>query len=260
MNLQSLIFDTHAHYDDKRFDQDREKFLSTPQSHGILGLINVGTDLGSSQTGVFYAKKYKHIYCSIGVHPICINNLPSNYLSILENLTHNKKVVAVGEIGLDYHYNPHSKEEQMKRFEEQLELAAKLNLPIIIHSRDSVKNTLDIIKNAHPKRFVVHCFSYDPETAAKILEMGGFLGFTGILTFKNSKHIRETLQLTPFEKTLIETDCPYMAPEPFRGERCDSRMLISVASTIAKQKQLPLKKTITTLNENARKFFFEAIK
>jgi TatD DNase family protein len=258
MNQQPLIFDTHAHYDDSRFATDRENFISNPESFGALGFVNVGTDLNSSNLGLSYTKKHKNVYCSIGVHPSCIPGLPRAYLTTLEGLAHNEKVVAIGEIGLDYHYNPHSKSEQAQRFEEQLELASTLNLPVIIHSRDALDDTIAILKSKRPKQFVVHCFSYDLKTAKQILELGGFLGVTGIITFKNSKSTREVLQTIPFSRVLIETDCPYMAPEPFRSKRCDSGMLSVIAQAIANQKQLPLREVVDTLNANARKFFFKA--
>ncbi|GHU85570.1 hydrolase TatD [Clostridia bacterium] len=255
MNEEPLIFDTHVHYDDEKFDSDREDFLSMPSKHGVLGFVNVGGDLKSSKLGVGYSQQYKNVYCSVGVHPQEVSGLPNDYLSVLEELGTNEKVVAIGEIGLDYHSDSGSKREQIKCFEEQLDLAAKLDLPVIIHSRDACQDTMVILANAKPKEFVIHCFSYGLETAVEILEMGGFLGFTGVLTFKNAKKANEVLKETPLERILAETDCPYMAPEPFRGKRCDSGMLRFVVRAMANQKQESFEEMAIILNANAKRFY-----
>jgi TatD DNase family protein len=255
MNEEPLIFDTHAHYDDKKFDSDREDFLLMPQKYGVAGIVNVGGDLKSSRLGLDYSRKYRGVYCAVGVHPQEVHDLPDDYLDVLKELGSNEKVVAIGEIGLDFHLNSDSKREQIKCFEEQLDLAARLNLPVIVHSRDACQDTMAVLANARPRAFVIHCFSYGRETASEALEMGGFLGFGGVLTFKNAKEINEVLREVPQERMLVETDCPYLAPEPFRGQRCDSGMLKFVVRVMASAKQKSFKEMAAILNANARRFY-----
>ncbi|MDR2817352.1 MAG: TatD family hydrolase [Oscillospiraceae bacterium] len=255
MDEEPLIFDTHAHYDDEKFDSDREDFLLTPQKHGVAGIVNVGGDLKSSKLGLDYSRKYSDVYCSVGVHPHEVHGLPDDYLDVLKELGSNEKVVAIGEIGLDYHSDSDSKKEQIKRFEEQLDLAARLNLPVIVHSRDACQDTMAVLANAKPMAFVVHCFSYEPETASDVLGMGGFLGFTGVLTFKNAEKIKEVLEEVPLERMLVETDCPYLAPEPFRGQRCDSGMLKFMVQAMVSVRRKSFKEMVTILNANAKRFY-----
>jgi TatD DNase family protein len=255
MNEEPLIFETHAHYDDERFDFDREDFLLMPQKHGVAGIVNVGGDLKSSRLGLDYSREYRGVYCSVGVHPQEVRDLPGDYLDVLGGLGANEKVVAIGEIGLDYHFNPDSKGEQIKYFEQQLDLAARLGLPVIIHSRDACQDTMAVLANARPKEFVIHCFSYGLEAAAEAIEMGGLLGFTGVLTFKNAKKANEVLKEVPLERILVETDCPDLAPEPFRGQRCDSGMLKFVVRAMAAARQKSFEEMVTILNANAKRFY-----
>jgi len=250
-----LIFDTHAHYDDHAFDADRFDFLKHLQNHGIKGIVNVGSDIKTSQLSTEYAEHFNSVFAAIGVHPQNIKNLPDNYLDILEELAKKQKVVALGEIGLDYHYNTVDKKLQQKCFEEQLELAKNLKLPAIIHSRDAAEDTLAILKNTKPQRFVVHCFSYSLEVAKQLIALDCYFGFTGVVTFKNAKKSVEVLKELPLKRILAETDCPYMAPEPNRGKRCDSSMLKFIVQKIAQIKERSDLEMIEVLNKNASEFY-----
>ncbi|MBQ3067683.1 MAG: TatD family hydrolase [Oscillospiraceae bacterium] len=250
-----FIFDTHAHYDDPAFDADRLDFLKDLQSCGIKGIVNVGADIKTSQLSTEYAEHFNNVFAAVGVYPQNVGNLPDNYLDILEELAQKQKVVALGEIGLDYHYDTVDKKLQQRCFEEQLELAKNLNLPAIIHSRDAAEDTLAILKNTKPQRFVVHCFSYSLEVAKQLVALDCYFGFTGVITFKNAKKSVEVLKELPLNRILVETDCPYMAPEPNRGKRCDSSMLRFTVQKIAQIKGLQNLEMIKSLNKNASEFY-----
>ncbi|MDR1354542.1 MAG: TatD family hydrolase [Oscillospiraceae bacterium] len=252
-----LLFDSHAHYDDPRFDSDRESFLSAPEQHGVLGFVNVGTDLLSSKLGVAYSQRHKNIYCSVGVHPSCVPGLPADYLVLLEDLSRAPKAIAIGEIGLDYHLDvdAKSRKDQCKFFEEQLALAQQLELPVIIHSRDAKEDTMAVLGNMKPKSFVLHCFSYDLATMERVCDLGGFLSFTGVVTFKNAVDSRAVLAAVPADRLLLETDSPYMAPEPYRGQRCDSSFLRYIAACFAGTRNVSFTEMVATLNGNAERLF-----
>lgn len=250
-----FIFDTHAHYDDPAFDADRLDFLKDLQSCGIKGIVNVGADIKTSQLSTEYAEYFNNVFAAIGVHPQNVGDLPNKYLDILEELAQKQKVVALGEIGLDYHYDTVDKKLQQRCFEEQLELANNLKLPIIVHSRDAAEDTLALLKNAKPQRFVVHCFSYSLEIAKQLVALDCYFGFTGVITFKNAKKSVEVLKELPLNRILVETDCPYMAPEPNRGKRCDSSMLRFTGQKIAQIKGLQNLEMIENLNKNASEFY-----
>ncbi len=250
-----LIFDTHAHYDDPAFDADRFDFLKDLRNHGIKGIVNISADIETSQISTEYAEHFDNVFAAIGMHPQNVGDLPNNYLDILGELAQKQKVVALGEIGLDYHYDTVDKKLQQKYFEEQLELAKNLKLPAIIHSRDAAEDTLAILKNAKPQRFVVHCFSYSLEVAKQLVELNCYFGFTGVVTFKNAKKSIEVLKELPLNRILVETDCPYMAPEPNRGKRCDSSMLKFTVQKIAQIKERPNLEIIEALNKNASEFY-----
>ena len=250
-----FIFDTHVHYDDPAFDADRLDFLKDLKSCGIKGIVNVGADIKTSQLSTEYAEYFNNVFAAIGMHPQNVGDLPNKYLDILEELAQKQKVVALGEIGLDYHYDTVEKKLQQRCFEEQLELAKNLKLPVIVHSRDAAEDTLAILKNAKPQRFVVHCFSYSLEVAKQLVELNCYFGFTGVVTFKNAKKSIEVLKELPLNRILIETDCPYMAPEPNRGKRCDSSMLRFTVQKIAQIKERPNLEMIEVLNKNASEFY-----
>ncbi len=248
------IFDSHAHYNDKKFDTNREQLLNTLPTKGITKIINVGSNIKESYESVELSKNYNYIYSSVGIHPLEVNNLPPNYLYQLENLLKEKKVVAIGEIGLDYHYGSYTSDIQKKFFKEQLSLAYELNMPVIIHSREADQDTIEILKN-FKLRGVIHCFSSSCETAEILIKMGYHLGFTGVITFKNNTKHSKIIYATPIEKILIETDCPYMAPEPFRGQICNSTMLPSIIEKIATIKNIPLQEVANKTNFNTCNLF-----
>lgn len=255
MNNLMGIFDTHAHYDDAKFNKNRDELLSSMKANGVSYICNVGSDLKSSETSIELSNNYEFIYSAVGAHPECVDNLPSDWLNLIENLSEQNKVVAIGEIGLDYHYPNFSKKKQFDVFEKQLNLAQKLNKPVIIHSRDAVADTISILKNFPKVSGVIHCFSGSAEVACRYIEMGWYLGFTGVVTFKNAKKAVEAVGAIPIEKLVIETDCPYMAPEPWRGSCCNSKMLVSVANKIAEIKGMLPQEVVDITRNNAFKLY-----
>ena len=250
------IFDSHSHYDDKAFDDDREELLSTKlKEGGVSGVIHACAYFENVLDGVLMAEKHDFMYSSVGVHPEECENLPENYISVLRDIAlSHKKVVAIGEIGLDYHYDGFDRDFQIKIFKEQLSLAKELSLPVIIHSRDATGDMMEILREYRPCG-VMHCFSGSAETAKEVLSLGMYLGFTGVVTFKNAKKAIEAVSVTPVDRLLLETDCPYMAPEPFRGKRCDSRLIEYTAEKIAEIKGVPTQEMIDIANENTKRLF-----
>ena len=252
--MYNNIFDSHAHYDDERYDGEREQVIENLFDNGVCGIINIGCTLERSQKSVDFADKYEKFYAAVGIHPEDVEDLPSDYLETLRKWTENKKVVAIGEIGLDYHYEGYNREKQIEVFREQLELAKTLDMPVIIHSRDATEDCMAILKEYKPKG-VMHCFSGSAETAKEVLALGMSLSFTGVLTFKNARRALEALEVVPMDRLLLETDCPYMAPEPFRGKRCDSGMIPYIAEKIAEVKGLDAQSVLDTCTENTKKLF-----
>ncbi len=248
------IFDTHAHYDDERFINDLDNLLSSMPSSNVDGIITCGVDIESSKAAKEISSKYPFVYFSAGYHP---ENIPNNKLfekNLLVSLLKSNKCVALGEIGLDYHWDISAKEEQKHFFNEQLALANEMNMPVIIHSRDATADTLTLVKKHKPKG-VMHCFSGSAETAAEYLNIGMYLGFGGAVTFKNAKHSHEVISMMPLDRLLLETDCPYMAPEPHRGKRNDSSMLKFVAEKIGEIRQMSADEILSITNNNARRVF-----
>lgn len=248
------IFDTHAHYADHAFDSDRDELLKNLPDAGVSLVMLASSSVEDTRENALLAEKYDFIYCAAGVHPESVDTNPENYLSIVEAFAAQPKAKAIGEIGLDYHYEGYCREKQIRLFEEQLELAKQLELPVIIHSRDAWDDTLSILKNQRPNA-VVHCFSGSAEMAREVLKLGLYVGFTGVLTFKNAKKALKALAEVPMDRLLLETDCPYMAPEPFRGKRCDSSMIAFTAAKAAEIKGLDVQELINITNENGRKFY-----
>lgn len=226
------IFDTHSHYTDSAFDADRHEVLSALPEAGIVHAVLAGTTLEDSTAGIALADRYDYIYAAVGIHPETAGQQPADYLAQLEQLAKHPKVVAIGEIGLDYHYEGYDRGSQNVLLREQLDLAKQLDLPVIIHARDCTEDYLRILQEFRP-RGVVHCFSGSAETAREVLKLGMYIGFTGVLTFKNAKKALKALAEVPEDKLVLETDCPYMAPVPFRGKRCDSRMIPYTAEAAA---------------------------
>lgn len=246
--------DTHAHYDAEEFDADRDELLTQLFAESVDSIITMGCSLKSSAAALKLAEKYERMYAAVGIHPEDCENLPDDYISQIKTLAANKKVRAIGEIGLDYHYDGFSREKQIACFKEQLKLAQELDFPVVIHSRDATKDTLDILAEYRP-RGVVHCFSGSAETAREILRIGLMISFTGVLTFKNAKKAVEACEVIPLDRIMLETDCPYMSPVPYRGERCDSSMVRFTAEKLAQIKGISTDEAILACNRNAIEFF-----
>ncbi len=248
------IFDSHAHYDDERFQDDLEAVISHIQQNGVTNVINVGCDILSSLDSIKLAKKYSFFYASVGIHPHEAENVPDDYLAIIENLLKEEKVVALGEIGLDYHYDLSPRDVQQKVFEEQLQLSQKIDIPVIIHSREAVQDTMDLLHKYKPKG-VVHCFTGSAETAKETIKLGMYIGFTGVVTFPNARKTLEVIDITPLDRILLETDCPYMAPVPYRGKRTTSDMIEKTAETVARVKGVSTQEIIDIARENTIRLF-----
>lgn len=248
------IFDSHAHYTDKAFNDDRKELLGSLRESGICGVISCGADLDSSEKSVALAEKYDYMYCSCGVHPEEVDDLPDNYIDILRNMAKTEKCVAIGEIGLDYYWRQDNKELQKKVFEEQILLAKEMDLPIIVHDRDAHEDTLAILKKHRPKG-VLHCFSGSVELAKEILKLGMYIGLGGAVTFKNARKPVEVAEMLPLDRLLLETDCPYMAPVPMRGKRNYSAYIEYVAEKIGEIKDLDPQTIIDKATENTKVLF-----
>ena len=249
-----MIFETHAHYDDDRFNDDRDAVIASLPLNGIEKVINVGASIESTKSTLRLAEKYDFIYAAVGVHPSDIGDLNEETLEWLDMAAKHEKVVAVGEIGLDYHYDFSPRERQIEIFERQLILANKLNLPVIVHDREAHEDTMNLLKKHRPKG-VVHCFSGSAEMAKEIVKLGMYIGIGGAVTFKNAKNLPEVIKNTPLDKLLLETDAPYMTPVPYRGKRCDSAHIAYTAEKIAEVKGMDVQELIDICNDNAKKLF-----
>ena len=252
-----MIFESHAHYDDEAFDEDREELLSSLQEKGIEYVINVGASLKSTASTVELIKRYPFIYGAAGVHPSETAELNEENFKSLEEQCKQLKIVAVGEIGLDYYWEQPEHETQKIWFERQLELARNINKPVIIHSRDAAKDTYDIMcaHKAEEIGGVVHCYSYSAEMAQDYVKMGFYIGIGGVVTFKNGKKMKEVVEAVPLDRILLETDSPYLAPEPNRGKRNTSLNIPYIAEQIAAIKGVPYEEVVAVTNANARKLF-----
>jgi TatD DNase family protein len=256
---KKMIFETHAHYDDSRFDDDREEVLAAVRESGVCPVINVGSSVASTRTTVELARNHDFMYAAVGVHPSEIGELNEESFAWLREQTAFEKTVAVGEIGLDYYWDkePGVQERQRYWFGRQLELARETSLPVIIHSRDAASDTMQVMKEHHAEEIpgVVHCYSYSRELAEEFVKMGYYIGVGGVVTFKNAKKLVETVQAIPMERILLETDCPYMAPEPHRGTRNDSRNIPYVIARIAEIKGISAQEVERAAEENANRVF-----
>ena len=255
-----MIFETHAHYDDERFEEDRDALITSMPERGVGTIINVGASIESTKTTLALSEKYPFVYAAVGVHPSDISGLNEETFAWLREQTKKEKVVAVGEIGLDYYWDkePEVQAAQREWFVRQLALAGETDLPVIIHSRDAAEDTMRILKETgrfreHPG--VIHCYSYSPEQAKEYVKMGYCIGVGGVVTFKNAKKLRQTVEQISLEHILLETDCPYMAPEPHRGTRNDSSNLSYVAARIAEIKGVSVQEVEQTTWENACRVF-----
>lgn len=252
-----MIFDTHAHYDDEAFDEDREDLLGSLQSHGIEAVTNVGASIKTSKNTLELTEKYPYVYGAIGVHPNETAELDEDKLNWLKENSMRKKIVAIGEIGLDYYWEEPDHDTQKTWFIKQLNLAREVKLPVIIHSRDAAKDTLDIMKaeKAEDIGGVIHCFSYGKEMAREYLNMGFYLGIGGVLTFKNARKLKEVVEYMPLEQLVLETDCPYLAPVPNRGKRNTSLNLSFVVREISMIKGIPEETIMEITSRNAKRLY-----
>ncbi len=248
------IFDTHAHYDDDSFSEDINSLLTALPSLGVCGITNCATDIESCKTNLLLAESFDYIYFAAGVHPHEAENCESDFIDALKPYTSHNKCVAIGEIGLDYHYDFSPRDIQKNVFEKQLILAKELSLPVIIHDREAHQDTLDLIKKYRPEG-IVHCFSGSVEMAKEIIKLGMYIGLGGAVTFKNAKKPVEVAEYVPLDKLVLETDCPYMTPVPFRGKRNDSSLIKYTAEFIANLKNIPTQSLIDVTTENAKRIF-----
>ena len=257
MTGENLIFDTHAHYDDRAFDEDRKALLGSLKGAGVGRVVNVGSTIASNAECLALAEENDFVYAAIGVHPSESEPLNEESFENLREQCRHPKCVAVGEIGLDYYWPEPSAEVQKKWFVRQLELARELGKPVVIHSRDACRDTLDVLKAARACEIggVIHCYSYTKETAQEYLDMGFFFGIGGVLTFKNAKKLKETVEILPMDRIVIETDCPYLAPVPHRGERNDSRRLAYVVRELAQMKGITEEEVRRITWENACRLY-----
>lgn len=253
-----MYFESHAHYDDKRFDEDREELLSTllPAS-GVDTVVNIGCDVKSSKMSIRLAEKYPYVYASVGVHPHEVGGVNSRTIETLRKLSAHPKAVAIGEIGLDYYYDFNPRELQRFWFRQQLRLAEEVNMPVVIHSRDAAQETFEIIEASAVRKGVIHCYSGALPMAREYADMGFTIGVGGVVTFSNAKKLLEVVEGIPMERILIETDSPYLAPNPNRGKRNDSRNLKYVVEKIAEVKGISSERVAEMSARNAKNLFFE---
>ncbi|BCJ96892.1 deoxyribonuclease [Anaerocolumna cellulosilytica] len=251
-----MIFETHAHYDDEAFDKDREELLKSFEAEGIGYIVNIGASIETSKKTLELTKRFPFVYGAIGVHPEEAAELNEENFDWLKKAAKEPKVVAVGEIGLDYYWKTEP-EVQKIWFERQMELAKEVKLPAVIHSRDAAADTLDMIKGANLKETggVIHCFSYGVEMAREYLNMGFYLGIGGVITFKNGKKLKEVVEYAPLDALVLETDSPYLTPEPNRGKRNCSLYLKQVAEKIAELKGVAYDEVVRITEENAKRLY-----
>lgn len=248
------IFDTHAHYDDDRFSEDSEELLSSFPENSVAGVVSCGVNAQSSEKNIELSKKYPFIYAAVGFHGLNTEDLTEDYIDILKELIKNEKVVAIGEIGLDYHYEKETRDLQLKIFSEQIRLANEYGLPVIVHDREAHQDTLDILKELRPKG-VLHCFTGSVEMAKEIVKLGMYIGLGGAVTFKNAVKPVEVAKFVPEDRLLLETDAPYMTPVPFRGKRCTSLHIPYTAQKIAEIRGADVQHILDISCKNAKELF-----
>jgi TatD DNase family protein len=253
----NMIFDTHAHYDDEAFQEDRDELLNSLNTHGIEAVVNVGASIQTTKNTLELMKKYPFVYGAVGVHPSETEELNDYLMDWLKHVSGEKKVVAIGEIGLDYYWKEPDPEIQKHWFVRQLQLAREVKLPVIIHSRDAARDTLDIMKAEKAGEIggVIHCFSYGTEMAREYLNMGFYLGIGGVVTFNNGRKLKEVVDYMPLDRIVLETDCPYLSPVPNRGKRNSSLNLPYVAEAIGQIKGISPEEVIAITNQNARNLY-----
>ncbi len=251
-----MIIDTHAHYDDEQFEEDRDVLLRSMEAGGIGAIVNASASVDSWERVLELTRTYPFVYGMIGVHPDEVGDLDEERFAKMERLLSEDKIVAVGEIGLDYYWDKESHEEQKRWFIRQLELARRKNLPVNIHSREAAADTMEIMKQyAQGMNAIIHCYSYSQEMAEAYVKMGYLIGVGGVVTFKNAKRLKETVKAVPLTHIVLETDCPYLAPEPNRGKRNSSLNLPYVAQAVAELKDTTVEEVIRVTEENAKRFY-----
>lgn len=252
-----MIVDTHAHYDNEAFNEDRDSLLAGLASQGIEMVVNIGASIQTTKNTLELMEKYPFVYGAVGVHPSETEELKETLIDWLKEAAQKPKTVAIGEIGLDYYWDEPEREVQKYWFIRQLNLAREVKLPVVIHSRDAAKDTLDIMKDerAGDMGGVIHCFSYGVEIAKEYLNMGFYLGIGGVVTFKNARKLREVVKYMPMDRMVLETDCPYLSPEPFRGKRNSSRNLPYVVKVISEIKGILEEDVIAITSSNARALY-----
>lgn len=252
-----MIVDTHAHYDDKAFDEDREQLLESIAGEGVGRIVNIGSSLDACKRTIQLMEQYDFIYGALGIHPTDSGELSESDIEWIKEMCSLEKCVAVGEIGLDYYWDEPDRAIQKKWFVCQLELAKEVKLPVVIHSRDAAQDTVDIMKAEHAQDIggVVHCYSYSKELAKTFLDMGFYFGIGGVVTFNNGRKLKEVVEYLPMDRIVLETDCPYLAPVPFRGKRNDSRKLSYVVEQIANIKGISLEEVRQTTTQNAHNLY-----
>lgn len=251
-----MYFDTHAHYTDEQFDADRHELLTAVHESGVRFIVNAGNDLATSIASIELAEKYPFVYAAVGWHPEDAENFDETTSpEQIKKWCENRRVRAIGEIGLDYYYDEPPRDVQKKVFTRQMEIAAELSMPVVIHDREAHADCLNIVKQFRDVSGTFHCYSGSPEMAKELLALGWYLGFTGVVTFKNARKTLETLEICPLDKILIETDCPYLAPEPNRGRRNDSRNLKFVVRRIAEIKGLSEERVAEITMANGKRLY-----
>ena len=256
-----MYFESHAHYDDRRFDDDRHELLLACQRAGVKYIVNAGADLESSKKGIEMAAQYDFLYTAVGVHPHDAKTLDEASFAQLTEMSYGNKVVAIGEIGLDYHYDNSPRDIQVKWFHRQLELAKQRDLPVIIHSRDAAAQVYDIIKSVKLSTAngrgagVIHCYSGSAQMAQDYIKLGYYLGIGGVITYSSAKKTVEVVEAVPLERILIETDCPYLSPVPNRGKRNDSQNLKYICEKISEIKQIDVELVEEITYKNAMTLF-----
>ena len=250
-----MYFDTHAHYDSSKFDADRDAVLRALPESGVTLVVDPGDNAERSRRAVELAQQYPHVYAAVGWHPEEAENWDENSLPAIRELAKQPKVCAIGEIGLDYYWDATYRERQKEMFRAQIELALELDLPVIVHDREAHGDSLEIVRDYPALRGVFHCFSGCVERAQELLRRGWYLGFDGPITYKNAARAPEVIRICPMERILLETDSPYLAPVPNRGQRNDSRNLPYIAATVARIKDMPVEAVAAQTMENGKKLF-----
>ena len=249
------IFDTHAHYDDAAFDGDRDALLTALPNQGVCGIVNAASDLHSCRTGLALAECYPYIFAAVGIHPEMAAHVPDDAIAQLRALYAHEKAVAIGEIGLDYHYEDACPRDiQQRVFAQQVELAVELDAPVIVHDREAHEDTLAILRRYRPAG-VLHCFSGSVEMMREVVSLGMYIGLGGAVTFKNARKPVEVAAAVPLERLVLETDAPYMAPVPCRGKRCDSTLIAHTAARIAEIRRMDTDTLLKATAENARRLY-----